>query len=392
MAAGPRRPGLRGDVKCMCEVPLAVIVDRANPEAAPEALGTGDSFVIRGVLPPAEGAAMFDRIRDEVDWCVMRHKGGEVPRLVSMQAVVQPDGTYPLYRHPADEQPAPVYFTAAVDQVRVAVEQLLTEKLRQEVCLDHALVQWYRGGTDYISEHADKTLDIERGTPVVNVSFGATREMILRGKRECCPAVRAVKQRVAMTNNSMFVLGWNTNACMTHMIKQDKRAEREKRPDELAYDGQRISLTFRTIGTHLTPDGRIFGQGGKHRLRDCVHPLPPSLRTWGSVFEAAVIAGCIAAAAMVQRESAKPTVAVARTVTAVGCAAAWYGLVKTGRRWIRPRGEELDEESARLLEAFGIENRVCNFDWDKVYGTGFGTTAEMRIVPLEQCVRIKKNG
>ena len=63
-------------------------------------------------------------------------------------------GTAPLYRHPADEQPAPVSWTPAVNEVRKAVEARLGVKL------NHALVQWYRGGMDYISEHADKVRPI----------------------------------------------------------------------------------------------------------------------------------------------------------------------------------------------------------------------------------------
>ena len=42
------------------------------------------------------------------------------------------------------------------------------------IVFNHALIQWYRSGLDHISEHSDKTLDIEHGTPVVSVSLGAT--------------------------------------------------------------------------------------------------------------------------------------------------------------------------------------------------------------------------
>jgi hypothetical protein len=58
-------------------------------------LGTGDSSFVPCVLPPGDAAGMLDRIRDEVEWCVMRHKGGEVPRLVSVQATLDADGENP---------------------------------------------------------------------------------------------------------------------------------------------------------------------------------------------------------------------------------------------------------------------------------------------------------
>ena len=47
------------------------------------------------------------------------------------------------------------------------------------------------------------------------------------------------------------------------------------------------------------------------------------------------------------------------------------------------------DESARLLEAFGAENSTCDFDWDANYGGGFESTADMRVVPVEQCERVK---
>lgn len=54
-------------------------------------------------------------------------------------------------------------------------------------------------------------------------------------------------------------------------------------------------------------------------------------------------------------------------------------------------GHQMDQhdESAVLLEAFGKENSTCDFDWDANYGCGFSNTADMRVVPIEQCERIK---
>ena len=56
---------------------------------------------------------LFDRVRSEVTWHKMMHKGGAVPRLVAMQGEFMRDGSThgsgtciaePIYRHPADEQ------------------------------------------------------------------------------------------------------------------------------------------------------------------------------------------------------------------------------------------------------------------------------------------------
>lgn len=68
-----------------------------------------------------------------------------MPRLVAIQGAIQPNGAQPLYRHPADEQPVLVPFTDEVDKIRRRVETVLQQPI------NHALIQWYKTGTDYIS-------------------------------------------------------------------------------------------------------------------------------------------------------------------------------------------------------------------------------------------------
>lgn len=41
--------------------------------------------------------------------------------------------------------------------------------------VNHVLIQYYRSGNDYISEHSDKTIDVVRDSKIVNVSLGAER-------------------------------------------------------------------------------------------------------------------------------------------------------------------------------------------------------------------------
>ena len=52
-----------------------------------------------------------------------------------------------------------------------------------DVRLNHVLIQLYRNGNDYIRKHADKTLDIAKGSTIFNVSLGASRHMYLRLKK-----------------------------------------------------------------------------------------------------------------------------------------------------------------------------------------------------------------
>jgi alkylated DNA repair dioxygenase AlkB len=53
------------------------------------------------------------------------------------------------------------------------IKEHVEKALRQ--CFNHVLIQYYRTGNDYISEHSDKTIDVVQGSKIVNVSLGAQR-------------------------------------------------------------------------------------------------------------------------------------------------------------------------------------------------------------------------
>ncbi|KAF3914500.1 hypothetical protein AA313_de0206832 [Arthrobotrys entomopaga] len=236
-----------------------------------DALGEpGDSTsLVTNFLPADLSSQAFQLLKSEVQWRVMYHRGGEVPRLVAVQGTIDNDGSFPIYRHPSDESPPLLPFSKTVEEIRTHVEKKLGHPV------NHVLIQLYRGGTDYISEHSDKTLDIVKGSSIVNVSLGAQRVMTLRTKKkeadekaEADEEERKV-QKIPLPNNSMFILGLPTNQLWTHSINQDKRLAREKSPEELAFNGERISLTFRHIGTFLSKDEKkIWGQGAVSKEKE----------------------------------------------------------------------------------------------------------------------------
>ncbi|CAA7266723.1 unnamed protein product [Cyclocybe aegerita] len=209
----------------------------------------------------------------------------------------------------------------------VAFEKLKTEVLDHPV--NHVLIQFYRSGKDCISEHSDKTIDVVRGSNIVNVSLGAQRIMTLRLKRDKKDAASLeepagadqgtldstsgttgtprVAQRIPLPHNSMFVMGVKTNAKWLHAVNPDNRPLKTKSPEEQVEGGARISLTFRHIGTFLSKDEkRIWGQGAKSKTKE----------------EA--------------------------------------GLVRYDK-----------EEVRKLLLGFGEENHKNAFDWEAAYGPGF---------------------
>lgn len=271
----------------------------------------GDTDVFENLLPPELEDGIFEKLSSEVQWLRMSHQGGEVPRLVAVQGDVGDDGHVPIYRHPSDESPPLLPFSPIVLAIKAETEKQLGHKL------NHVLIQFYRDGKDYISEHSDKTLDIVRGSYIANVSLGAKRTMVLRTKRSDKDPSNAEQaessgsrrvQRAPLPHNSLCRMGLKTNMKWLHSIRQDKRADREKTPEELAYGGARISLTFRQIGTFLDKDETmIWGQGASGKTRN---------------------------------EANK---------------------VINGQT----------EESIRMLRAFGIENHSSIFDWDTYYGKGF---------------------
>lgn len=223
-------------------------------------LGAGDTEVWYGVLPEELEAGAFEALRDEIDWEQMRHRGGVVPRLVSLQGDLEEDGTAPLYRHPADEQPVLQGWTPVARALRDLAQVTLEQPL------NHALIQRYMDGTHHISDHADKTLDIAHGSAIVGLSLGATRTITLRSKQPG-PDGTHLTQRLELSHGSLFVMGWHTNQRFQHGIRRDRRQPHEKRQDELRAGGQRISMTLRHVATFLTPEGKLFGQGALRKER-----------------------------------------------------------------------------------------------------------------------------
>ena len=199
-----------------------------------------DSYINYNLNVPID----FENVRKSYNWTTMQQKGSDVPRLVCVQYKKSEFGI-PIYRHPIDKQP--------ISEPYSELTEILANYIKNNYGYDvnHVLIQRYRNGNDYIGEHSDKTLDINPNTPIINVSFGATRYITLKNKTS------DEKYEIALENNSIFILGQQTNNLFYHMIKQDKRETKFKRDDELIYDGERISFTFRCIGTFLCNDNLV---------------------------------------------------------------------------------------------------------------------------------------
>ncbi|THU76903.1 hypothetical protein K435DRAFT_896008, partial [Dendrothele bispora CBS 962.96] len=317
-----------------------------------DSIGAGDTYLVLDVLPEELSKTVFAKVRDEVKWDVMHHRGGEVPRLVAVEGEIGEDGSIPVYRHPSDESPPLNNFSSTVRLIRDHAHTALA-KLGVHHQLNHVLIQYYRSGKDYISEHSDKTIDVIRGSSIVNVSLGAERVMVLRTKKdfalespviptgtESTPSSTSrSSQRIPLPHASMFVMGLETNNQWLHGIPHDNRPFQTKSPAEQAEGGERISLTFRSIGTFLS------GNPNSTHISDSLSP---------------------------DRE-AEPS----KTIKIYGQGAT----SKTSdTAKVVPVGPEAAEENDRLIEAFGRENKESTFDWEKVYGKGFDVVTFRTVV------------
>ncbi|KAF8055366.1 hypothetical protein FPV67DRAFT_1743934 [Lyophyllum atratum] len=202
------------------------------------------------------------------------HADGEAPTLVALEADVAEDGR--RYVLPS-LYISPTAWTA---------KHILSGP---RAPVNHVLIQHYRSGKDCISEHSDKTINVIRGSNIMNVSAqrvmshnpppqeyppeGGADVPIRYESRTEQAASRRYPAHPSL-HISMFVMGPATNTQWLHGTHDDNRPASSKSEAELFQRTERISLTFRHIGVFLTEDGgKTFGYGAKGKTRGEVHPM-----------------------------------------------------------------------------------------------------------------------
>lgn len=188
---------------------------------------------------------LLTKIDNEVNWMDdITHKGGKLPRKFTYQCELNENGDKALYRHPMDHAPLPMEFSTIVCKIKNVIEK------RLGVSFNHVIIQGYQDGSDHVTEHSDKTMDVEPGSLIVNYSIGESRVMRFRSKE----LVRNNRYEIidlVLPNDSLCVLDLETNRYYKHSIKQNKEITKA-----------RISLTFRKIATFYNEkNGTIYGQG-----------------------------------------------------------------------------------------------------------------------------------
>ena len=199
---------------------------------------------VEHLLPDDVGDTIFDKLMEECKWYDLVHRGITSSRYVSLQGNVT-DNMYPLYRYPSDTEHPVNDWTPTVKLIRDYLQ------IRFGYNCNHVKIQLYPNGESAIGYHSDKTLDIKRGSTIVNCSFSkknVSRTFVIKNK------ITGELTTFTMNNNSMVTFDTNTNMKFLHKIK--------KEDDSV---GPRISLVFRTIDTFVTIDDKgnknISGQG-----------------------------------------------------------------------------------------------------------------------------------
>lgn len=197
--------------------------------------GSGDSYYITNVFP--NHSMIFEALEKEITYIdknLLKFKiyGRELllPRKKAFFGDIDTDGSYPLYRYGGSYEPEVKSWTPTLKVVRDHIT-----KLFGQYC-NHAVINRYDGGEDYIGYHRDKVRDFTPGTSVVTPSFGSRRRFLL--KNDSTGQV----QEVILEPGSVFILGPKTNEEWKHSIVKSKNLP-----------GVRISVTLRSIQTRFKP-------------------------------------------------------------------------------------------------------------------------------------------
>jgi alkylated DNA repair dioxygenase AlkB len=164
---------------------------------------------------------IFENLKSELDW-----KQGEIklfgkeipePRLTAWYG----DFDYQY----SNKRSSKKKFT----QTLLSIQRDLMQEF--DIEFNGVLCNWYRHGQDSMSWHSDDEKELETHTPIVSLSFGASRKMKFRKKSD-----RTKKLDLILEHGSLLLMPPEVQVQFQHAIPNQSRA-----------DG-RINLTFRRGG------------------------------------------------------------------------------------------------------------------------------------------------
>jgi len=171
-------------------------------------------------LTSEDADRLFAALKKEITWKrhVIQTAGGPktVPRMISWHADEGLTYSYSGLTHPWKA------WTPALSEVRGRLASHLG------VEFNGVLANFYEDERDSVSPHADDESDMEEGAPIAAVSFGETRDFVLKHM------VTGARHAIPVGHGSLLVMAGETQQKARHSIPKMKRS-----------CGPRISLTFR---------------------------------------------------------------------------------------------------------------------------------------------------
>ena len=126
-------------------------------------------------------------------------------------------------------------YSGITSQPNAWTTKLLELKLMVESAanstFNSVLLNWYRDGSDYLSWHADDEPELGQEPTIASVSFGETRDFVLRRKQN-----HAEKIMVPLEHGSLLVMSGKLQSYWEHSVPKRRRVQ-----------GSRFNLTFRSI-------------------------------------------------------------------------------------------------------------------------------------------------
>lgn len=98
------------------------------------------------------------------------------------------------------------------------------------VTFNSVLLNWYRNGDDYLNWHSDDEEELGRTPTIASVSFGETRDFVVRKKD------KSQKITFPLKDGSLLIMSGELQRYWEHSVPKRKKVQKG-----------RINLTFRTI-------------------------------------------------------------------------------------------------------------------------------------------------
>ena len=172
-------------------------------------------------LGPADYAGIqFKHIHWKQDFITLYGKRSPLPRLTSWYGDSGIPYTY------SGIKSAPNAWNKGLLSIKQKVEE------RAGALFNSVLLNWYRDGEDKISWHADDEPELGHSPTIASVSFGATRDFLIRNNDD-----HSLKLTFPLRHGSLLVMGGELQHYWQHSVPPRKNAA-----------GSRFNLTFRQIG------------------------------------------------------------------------------------------------------------------------------------------------